>query len=211
MRLHYLRGDCSAAIASFEQFEQRLKDELGARPSAETIELLRTIEQGAAALPQRRTVVPASLMRPPRLIGRTAEIDALGRAWSQAARVRLAGRSGHRQVTPAARPCGAARRRGQRAGAAGRRRHRLRRAGAADARRSGAAPRRAAAIRGVRNWRWCCPNSGPPQRWPAKRSGCCCTARWTPRSPTPQRRACAPSSSTTCISPTTQASSSCSR
>ena len=33
MRLHYLRGDCSAAIAAFERFEQRLKDELGT-PSA---------------------------------------------------------------------------------------------------------------------------------------------------------------------------------
>ena len=94
MRLHYLRGDCSAAIASFEQFEQRLKDELGARPSAETIELLRTIEQGAAALPQRRTVVPASLMRPPRLIGRSAEIEALGRAWSQGRVFGLQGEAG---------------------------------------------------------------------------------------------------------------------
>ncbi len=32
MRLHYLRGDCSAAIAAFERFEQRLKDELGIAP-----------------------------------------------------------------------------------------------------------------------------------------------------------------------------------
>ena len=47
MRLHYLRGDRAAAIAAFERFEQRLKDELGTRPSAETIELLATIERGA--------------------------------------------------------------------------------------------------------------------------------------------------------------------
>ena len=82
MRLHYLRGDGSAAIAAFERFEQRLKHELGARPSAETIELLATIERGARALPSRRAVAPASLMRPPRLVGRDAELAALGQAWA---------------------------------------------------------------------------------------------------------------------------------
>jgi DNA-binding SARP family transcriptional activator len=82
MRLHYLRGDCSAAIAAFERCEQLLKDELGARPSAETVELLATIERGAVALPAQRAVVPASLMRPPRLVGRTAESAALAHAWA---------------------------------------------------------------------------------------------------------------------------------
>ena len=82
MRLHYLRGDGSAAIAAFERFEQRLKHELGARPSAETIELLATIERGARALPSRRAVAPASLMRPPRLVGRDAELAALAQAWA---------------------------------------------------------------------------------------------------------------------------------
>ncbi len=82
MRLHYLRGDRAAAIAAFEQFEQRLKDELGVRPSAETIELLATIERGANALPARRAVAPASLMRPPRLVGRQAQLLALEHAWA---------------------------------------------------------------------------------------------------------------------------------
>ena len=60
MRLHYLRGDRASAIAAFERFEQRLKDELGTRPSAETIELLATIEgavaprAGASGRPCRR-------------------------------------------------------------------------------------------------------------------------------------------------------------
>ena len=81
MRLHYLRGDRAAAIAAFERFEQRLKDELGARPSAETIELLATIER-VAMLPARRALAPASLMRPPRLVGRERERMALERAWS---------------------------------------------------------------------------------------------------------------------------------
>ncbi|MEO6408870.1 MAG: AAA family ATPase [Burkholderiaceae bacterium] len=81
MRLHYLRGDRASAIAAFERFEQRLKDELGARPSAETIELLATIER-VVMLPARRALAPASLMRPPRLVGREREHRALERAWS---------------------------------------------------------------------------------------------------------------------------------
>jgi len=94
MRLHYLRGDCSAAIASFEAFERRLKDELGTRPSAETIELLATIERSASALPVRRAVVPASLMRPPRLIGRQVELAALTRAWGEGRVFALLGEAG---------------------------------------------------------------------------------------------------------------------
>lgn len=82
MRLHYLRGDHAAAIAVFERFEQSLKDELGTRPSAETLELLATIERGAGALPARRAVAPASLLRPPRLIGREREWSALAESWA---------------------------------------------------------------------------------------------------------------------------------
>ena len=82
MRLHYLRGDRAAAIKVFERFEQQLKHELGTPPSAETIELLATIERGAATLPARRAVAPASLMRPPRLIGRAHELKAMARIWS---------------------------------------------------------------------------------------------------------------------------------
>ena len=82
MRLHYLRGDRAAAIAAFERFEERLREELGTPASAETIELLATIERGAATLPARRAVVPASLLRPPRLVGRERELAALDGAWS---------------------------------------------------------------------------------------------------------------------------------
>ena len=82
MRLHYLRGDRAAAIAAFERFERRLKDELGTRPSAETIELMKTIEDAGASLPAHRAVVPASLLRPPRLIGRERELRRLDGAWS---------------------------------------------------------------------------------------------------------------------------------
>jgi len=82
MRLHYLRGDCSAAIAAFELFERRLKEELGTRPSAETIELLATIERGASSLPARRAIVPTSLLRPPILVGRATELMAMAQTWA---------------------------------------------------------------------------------------------------------------------------------
>ena len=94
MRLHYLRGDRAAAIAAFERFERRLKDELGTRPSAETIELLATIERGGASLPSRRAVAPASLLRPPRLVGRERELSALGAAWAASRAFLLVGEAG---------------------------------------------------------------------------------------------------------------------
>ncbi|MFT3817714.1 MAG: bacterial transcriptional activator domain-containing protein [Rubrivivax sp.] len=118
MRLHYLRGDGAAAIAAFERLEQRLKDELGARPSAETIELVATIERAAARLPERRSVVPASLLRPPRLIGRETELERLHRGLVRRPRLPAQRRGRHRQDPPAAglrgRPAG----RGRGAGAA---------------------------------------------------------------------------------------------
>ncbi|MBE2243098.1 MAG: AAA family ATPase [Burkholderiaceae bacterium] len=94
MRLHYLRGDRSAAIAAFERLERRLKDELGTRPSAETIELMATIEEAGASLPAQRAVVPASLLRPPRLIGREGELRRLAGAWSARRVFLLVGEAG---------------------------------------------------------------------------------------------------------------------
>jgi len=94
MRLHYLRGDRAAGITTFERFEQRLKDELGTRPSAETIELLTTIERGGTSLPTHRAVAPASLLRPPRLIGRTRELQAMERAWAANRAFLLLGEAG---------------------------------------------------------------------------------------------------------------------
>ena len=129
MRLHYLRGDRAAAIAVFERFEQRLKDELGARPSAETIELLATIERGGDALPARRATAPASLLRPPRLIGRERELQALEHAWADRRAFMLVGEAGIGKSRLLQEFCAG------RAGivavqrAAGRCRHRLRRAG----------------------------------------------------------------------------------
>ena len=95
MRLHYLRGDRAAALLAFDRCEQVLKDEIGAAPSAETLVLLATIEQGSVggAL-GLATALPASVLRPPRLMGRDAERHALARAIEDRSVVLLVGEAG---------------------------------------------------------------------------------------------------------------------
>lgn len=96
MRLHYLRGDTAAAVAAFEDCERLLKDELGLKPSAETLALLQTVERagrdgkaGGVGRP-----VPASLARPPRLVGRAQGLQALADAGQQAEVAVLVGEAG---------------------------------------------------------------------------------------------------------------------
>jgi DNA-binding SARP family transcriptional activator len=81
MRLHYLAGDRAAALQAFDLCEQLLKDELGTRPSPETLSLLATLEQVAPPRPATPRLLPASVMRPPRLIGRERELAQLLDAW----------------------------------------------------------------------------------------------------------------------------------
>ena len=95
IRLHYLAGDRAAALMAFDCCERVLKNEVGARPSAETLALLATLEQaGDSALPTRAQHVPASVLRPPRAIGRDSERQALARAVDDAAVVLLLGEAG---------------------------------------------------------------------------------------------------------------------
>ncbi len=100
IRLHYLAGDRAAALLAFDRCEQVLKNEVGTRPSAQTMALLATIEgsapQPAAPLPVARGggPVPASVMRPPRLIGRERELAALNEGWRAGQVVALIGEAG---------------------------------------------------------------------------------------------------------------------
>lgn len=82
MRLHYLRGDIAAAVAAFEACERVLKDELGLKPSAETQQLLQTVEHGRppAPVPGASMPLPARLLRPPRAVGRERERALLAEA-----------------------------------------------------------------------------------------------------------------------------------
>ena len=95
MRLHFLRGDRAAAVASFERCERVLRDELGLRPSPETQALLARVETLVAPLPPvPAPALPPSLLRPPRRVGRAAEWRALGDAWQQGRGWVLVGEAG---------------------------------------------------------------------------------------------------------------------
>jgi DNA-binding SARP family transcriptional activator len=96
MRLHYLAGDRAAALLAFDRCEKLLKDEIGARPSAATLVLLATVEGNgsAAAPPPPLAGVPPSVLRPPRLFGRDAQVLALAEGWAAAQVVALIGEAG---------------------------------------------------------------------------------------------------------------------
>ncbi len=93
MRLHYLRGDRTAAVATFHRFEQDVCAEQGCRPAAETLELLRTIESND---PRRSAggPLPASLVKPPRLVGREHALQALQAARAAGRAVLVLGDAG---------------------------------------------------------------------------------------------------------------------
>ena len=75
MRLHYLSGDRASALLAFDECERVLKHEVGTRPDAQTMALLATIESAAPPAPSGPPrSLPAGLMRPPRLIGRTDRV-----------------------------------------------------------------------------------------------------------------------------------------
>ncbi|MEO8526033.1 MAG: AAA family ATPase [Caldimonas sp.] len=82
MRLHYLRGDRAAALLAFDHCERTLKDEVGTRPSEETLALLRTVEQAHPHTWITGQALPASALRPPKLIGRETELAELASAWA---------------------------------------------------------------------------------------------------------------------------------
>lgn len=84
MRLHYRRGDRSAALAAYARCRQALERELKAEPSMETRELAELIER-SGQLPGASFLrpVPAVISRPPLLIGRDREWRALEKAWGE--------------------------------------------------------------------------------------------------------------------------------
>jgi len=102
MRLHYQRGDRAAALLAFDRCERVLKDEVGARPSADTLALLRAVEQSLAVVGvdddnQNRAVAaspPPAVLRPPRLVGRMRELRAAFDAWTRGHVISLIGEAG---------------------------------------------------------------------------------------------------------------------
>jgi tetratricopeptide (TPR) repeat protein len=95
MQLHYLAGDRAAALMAFDRCEQVLKDEVGAGPSAETLSLLATVERDeVTALSPTPQAVPASVQRPPRMIGRDAELAEMAQGWAAHQVLAVSGEAG---------------------------------------------------------------------------------------------------------------------
>lgn len=94
MRLHYLRGDRAAAMASFGRCREVLKATLMASPGKETLELARTIEAASAPAATAARPKPVTALRPPRLIGREREWQAIVQARAARRMVWLVGAPG---------------------------------------------------------------------------------------------------------------------
>lgn len=95
MRLHYLRGDLGQAQAAYEGLRAMLEREFAAVPSAETDQLARTLRAAGAAPPAgAMAVVPPSVLRPPRLVGREREWRALEACWAAPAAAIVTGVGG---------------------------------------------------------------------------------------------------------------------
>ena len=95
MRLHYLRGDRAAALAAFDRCCDVLERVLGVAPEPETEALRARIEasQPPAAQAAQRPL-PVSVLRPPRLIGRALEWQALAANWATGCVTTIAGEAG---------------------------------------------------------------------------------------------------------------------
>ena len=94
MRLHYLRGDRSAALAAFARCRELLTLHAGAQPGKETLELAALIERSGELPQARRMPVPMSVLRPPRMVGREAEWGAIESALDAGQCVLLLGEPG---------------------------------------------------------------------------------------------------------------------
>ncbi len=97
MRLHYLAGDRAAALLAFDRCEQTLKNEVGALPSPQTLQLLGMIEASGKDATQPvpgGAALPANVLRPPRLVGRAAVVEALLQGWDAGQVVLIEGEGG---------------------------------------------------------------------------------------------------------------------
>jgi len=88
----YESGERSAAIAAYERFARRLREEFSAEPAAETVAVRDAIRAEAPLPAEPSQVFERQLSDPARrgwklpLVGRAAELDRLRAAWSRAAR-----------------------------------------------------------------------------------------------------------------------------
>ena len=100
MEVLYLRGDTAAAIAAWDRCKDMLRQLYGAAPSSATRRLGETIlaasrsAVGAAAVAAPGDAIPATVLRPPRLIARQAPLQQLVAAWHGGATPWVCGEAG---------------------------------------------------------------------------------------------------------------------
>jgi len=94
MEVLYLRGDRAAAIAAWDECRETLRRAFGVAPSAATNELGKLIVASAAAPAAAEQRLPASLLRPPQLIGRAAVLASIERTLQLRHAVVVAGPGG---------------------------------------------------------------------------------------------------------------------
>lgn len=94
MRLHHALGDVASALRVYDRAERSLSEELGLRPSAETLVLRECLLQGRQPVIGALPDLPATLARPPRLIGRERPLRALAQARSLGQPVLVVGEAG---------------------------------------------------------------------------------------------------------------------
>jgi DNA-binding SARP family transcriptional activator len=94
MRLHYRRNDRAAAQDAYWKLTTLLRDELGIRPSAETLQLMQTVEAAGPAEPLPKRPVPVSVFRPPVLVGRSQAWQDMAMAWQRPQPFLLVGEAG---------------------------------------------------------------------------------------------------------------------
>ena len=98
MEIYYLRGDHGAAIAAWDRCRTMLRQLYGVAPSGVTRELGETIlaAQREAEVPTQGSgaQLPATVLRPPRLVGRSAGLRALLDGWHAGHALWVAGVAG---------------------------------------------------------------------------------------------------------------------
>ena len=108
MEVYYLRGDHASALSAWDRCREMLRQLYGARPAPATQQLGETIlsaarmarttqeEQAdwAPTPPGRGQLLPATVLRPPRLVGRSAALQALRQGWHDQRVLCVSGQAG---------------------------------------------------------------------------------------------------------------------